>query len=255
MLTVTETDPDPASSDTTLDIEMSIGGDPNNGRDRKPYKFRSHGQGPIRIGSELADAELTVPHRHVRFGPCNKVTLITPVAIECALIQIRAKRLVVEPAAKEDFAISAFLKADAAESSVAEPPVLRAHTSMAVAWPGARAYLWTQVAVEILPVADVHVEEGLRGLRRFVTAFRAGGRGQLGRTKDKIESKRMVKDAGEAVLAALKRDNILRLEGRLYLLDPQLLGEKVGVNYIQCQTSHFPPRAIDFVSRALRADE
>ena len=65
----------------------------------------------------------------------------------------------------------------------------------------------------------------------------------------------MVKGVGTAVLTAMTEAGILRLEGKWYFLEADLLGEKVGVNYIQCQQRRYAEKAINFVSRALQQQD
>ena len=115
---------------------------------------------------------------------------------------------------------------------------------------GSQTYPWSKFAVRMEQVDEQHVKEGLQRLRRLVTAFRAGGKDQLARIKDKIESPRMMKGLGHAILQAMMRERVIYPEGKLYILDASALGEVVGVTYIDCLKQRFPEKAIAFVRRA-----
>ena len=130
---------------------------------------------------------------------------------------------------------------------------MRSNVEFFVSWPGAQAYPWTDFIVDIGQADDLEVDEGLRRLRKFVTAFRAGGKNRLARFKGKIESPRMVKGGGLAILDAMKAANIVTLEGKWYYLNTDELGKKVGVDYIGCHAYRFGETAIQFVKNALRA--
>ena len=254
-LSISETESGTPTRGSTLDIEISLFGPNGNTAESEQRKFESDSNAAIRIGSHLADADLVVPTRRVEIGKQTAVTLVAPVSIECSEIRFSADRLIAETAPRESYSTSVFLQADVASVSLSSAPIVRGQASLAVSWPQARAYPWTHVAGEVERVTSPGVREGLRRLRRFVTACRAGGKGKLARFKGKIESPRMIKGVGDAVLQAMVRERILTLQGKWYYLDTQLLGEKVGVNYVQCHEHRFGETAIAFVERALEGTQ
>ena len=44
----------------------------------------------------------------------------------------------------------------------------------------------------------------------------------------------MIKGTGGAVLDALLRERILSLDGKWYILNTDILGERLGVHYVDC---------------------
>ena len=181
------------------------------------------------------------------------MTLVAPLSIECGNLSINAESLDVKASSgKTDSVV--FLRSE--QFQALRPPALfvREPGSFFVSWPGARAHPWTSFATEVCESDSTDITDALRRLRRFLTAFRARGQKQLGRFKGKIESDRMTKGTGHAVLAALLREGILTVDDKWYILDTEALGEKLGVSYVDCQAHRFGDLAINFVRRAVESD-
>ena len=236
--------------DMQADVEISLIRD---GQERVLLDCISDKTRVLTIGSHLADADIMLPHGRVEIGLGREVTLVAPLTIECDRLSFDATNLVVEAPQRETDAV-VFLRAPQFHAST--PPVLlvRDNVRFVVSWPNARAYPWTSFAADIGEPDDTQVRDGLRRLRRFVTAFRAHGQKQLGRFRAKIESPRMTKGAGAAVLDALVKEGILTLEGKWYILNTDALGEKLGIHYVDCHAYRFGPATMDFVRRALDRD-
>ncbi|MXX86600.1 MAG: hypothetical protein F4Y71_09115 [Acidobacteria bacterium] len=252
-LSVSEREADGQGANDALDVEISRSGRGENTEESGVRRLVSRATSTIRMGSHLSDAEITVPNSSVEIGGEADVTLVAPVSVECAEITVSADRLIVETASPQTDTRSVFLQAERAAVTVSSAPVLRGKASLAVSWPGTQAYPWTHFAVDPGQVMNPGVREGLRRLRRFVTACRAGGKGKLARFKGKMESPRMIKGVGAAILGAMVEEGILALDGKWYFLNTRMLGEKVGVNYVQCQEHRFGEKAVAFVERALEA--
>ena len=81
-------------------------------------------------------------------------------------------------------------------------PIVRNGSNLLVSWPGAKNFPWNNFATNPLPSEsdDPRVEEGLRRFRKFVIEFRSDGSKGLARSRAKIDSQRMTKGTGQAVL-------------------------------------------------------
>ena len=250
-LLVTERDEvEPGSALPHLDVEISITKNDQE-RHERLIKFVSEQSAPIRIGPHLADAEIEVPKGRIEIGNGTRVRLVAPVTIECREMKLSAEEFIVEASRRESYASAVVLYAEEVDASIADIPKLRGNVEFCVSWPGAHAYPWSKFAVEMEPVDDYRIKEGLQRLRRFITAFRARGKDKLARIKDKIESPRMTKGLGRTMLDALMRESVVYIDGKLYVLDASALGRVVGVTYMDCQKQRFGERASQFVDRAL----
>ena len=231
-----------------MEAEISLRGSTEERHERTLLKFRSGATDTVRIGSRLADAEIDVPRGRVEIGTGAEVTLVAPIDIECEELQLTADKFVVEAAPRERFASAVVLRGQTAAPTISGTPILRPGANLSVSWPGSHVYPWRPYSVGVVETVDEErVREGLQRLRRLVTAFRARGKDQLARSKQKIDSPRMMKGLGSAVLKAMMDENIIHLDGHLYVLDASALGRVVGVNYIDCASQRWSDRAIAFV--------
>ena len=121
-----------------------------------------------------------------------------------------------------------------------------------MSWPDSKTYPWTGHPLEIESHEDPQVDEGLRRLRKFVITFRAKGSSQLARFRQKIESPRMTKGSGQAILNAMKQQGIILVQENMYIFNANAFGNKVGVTYVDCQKFNFGPTAVEFVRQALQ---
>ncbi len=91
-------------------------------------------------------------------------------------------------------------------------------------WPYAAAYPWNEFVLSS-PDEDDNDEamhEVSRRFRRIVGSLRSHSKGSLARFKDKVEHRRILKNAlGKALLAKLVHDNVLRLEKNFYHWVPE----------------------------------
>ena len=135
-LMVTERDAESSTpTSEAIDVEMTITNGHADSTDVQLRRFTSHRRAPIRIGSHIADAEISVPNGCVEIGTAAEVTLVAPLTIECAELRLSADRLVIETAPRELFATSVFLRADHADTTVPETPIVRGRAILGVHWP------------------------------------------------------------------------------------------------------------------------
>lgn len=213
--------------------------------------YRTDQRGAVCLGSHVADVDAVVPKARVEIGPGPEAVLVAPINIQCAELSISTAKVIVEGSSGSEVN-AVHLEAESYDgANITSLPSLRGEASLSVIWPSAKTYPWTMFATERPESVDPRVDEGLRRLRRFVTAFRSHGRGNLGRYKHKIEHERMTKGAGRAVLSRMIEEGILSLQGSQYLLGPERLASQAGTNYGDCMAYQFGPETIAFVQRAL----
>jgi hypothetical protein len=212
--------------------------------------FHSEQVGTIKLGKYVEDVEVFAPYGSVEIGAGTEALLVAPVLVQCEKLRANCDKLIVEKGRDSDSA-DVFLEADRVESSLTTQPVIRGGAKLSVAWPGARAHPWTAFATEPTPIENPMVDEALRRLRKFVTAFRSHSRGTLARYRHKIEHERMTKGTGAQVLDALREHEIITLDGSMYFLNPSRLGEIAGATYAQVAARQFAPKTVEFVRNAI----
>jgi hypothetical protein len=214
-------------------------------------RFETEQTGRIRLGAHVEDVDVAVPHTTVEIGFGTEAMLIAPVSIQCGTLSFVADKVIVEAASAGESA-SVYLEAgDYDGPRIASVPTLRGSVSLSASWPGVMNFPWTSFATEPTPPVNPRVDEALRRLRKFITAFRSHSRGALARYRHKIESERMTKGGGRAVLHSLVRENILTLRGNYYFLDAARLASHAGTNYRDANARRFSAQAIAFAERAL----
>lgn len=214
-------------------------------------RFQTEQVGVFRLGPYVDDVEITVPEGDVEFGPGPEAILIAPVSVQCNKLSISAPKVVVE-AAPGSKSTSVFLESSKFEgSSVDSVPTIRGNGVLSASWPNVRQHPWTAFATSPTIVQDPRLDEALRRLRKFIIAFRSHSKGALKRYRGKIDHARMTKGTGQAVLNRLVAEEILTIEGPMYVLNPDFLAQRAGTNYASAMARSFGKTTIDFVSQAL----
>ena len=185
----------------------------------------------------LKDASIETGIDVVLGGGANEYELGPRVSIECRALHIDAASLVVtgsrsdtEP---EDFGV--VLSSQKCESKVTAQP--RVRSKLHVTWPGAEGFPWVRYAtrpVQPLPA----VGDAFARFRRIVMTLRSHKKGSLARVKDKVESQHILGDGiGPHVLDRLKKDGLLRLDGRFYHWVPDRADALVGISWLQLRNN------------------
>lgn len=220
----------------------------------REFLFETTPDGTMVFGSHIEDVYISMPMSRVEIGKTAETVLIAPVNIQCRELAMSTDKVIVErPSRHDDQTNMVYIEA-ARFDSVSAPSavhVRRGNVKLSACWPDAKVHPWTNFATDPSPIQDPRLDEALRRFRHFVIAFRSHGRGALARSKNKIESTRMTKGAGQSVLNLMKSEGIVRLQGNMYVLDQALLADITGTNYADCVARHFSDEAIDFVQRAL----
>jgi hypothetical protein len=243
--------PEEGAEDEILraEVEITLG---RRGSDRPQFlRFESDQTEPIRLGAQVEDVEITVPHARVEIGPSAEALLIAPISVQCETLALMASKLIIETTQdRSDAAV--FLEAVRYEGAVTSVPAIRGDVLLAASWPGVHSHPWTSFATDPSPVSDPRIDEALRRLRHFVIAFRSHSKGNLARYRAKLDHARMTKGSGQAVLSLLLSEGILSIAGNMYMLDPDRLAARAGTNYTDCMARRFSNEAIQFVSQALQ---
>ena len=215
--------------------------------------FETEQTGPVRLGSHVEDAEISVPYTQVEIGPGPEAVLIAPISVQSESLLISTERVIVENAT-EDSKEAVYLEAKKfSGDQVASVPTLRGSVSLTVAWPGAKAHPWTTFAAEPPRAENEKLDEALRRFRKFVISFRSHSKGSLARYKYKIEHERMTKGTGKSVLDLLLQSKIVSLNNQqnMYYLDPDQLAKVAGANYADTMARKFGDKTVEFVRRAI----
>ena len=81
---------------------------------------------------------------------------------------------------------------------------------------------------------------------------RKGSKGRLARYKDKVEHFRMTKGPlGVALRQHLVADQVLSLEGSMYFLEPNVLGDEVGVSFQDLKLKRYSPQSRAYLQNVL----
>lgn len=195
--------------------------------------FRIEGDhAPISFRRQLKDATVVSREAVSLGGMLDDFEVGPSVDVRCGRLLIQSAGLVVRGQAGIGENESVTLEAQGCESRLARRPVVRG--SLSVCWPGATGYPWTEYATE--PAErdnDPRMHEAMRRLRRIVLTLRSHSKGSLARFRDKVEHRRVLKNAmGKALLARLCVDRILKLEEDFYHWVPDRASSILRVSWL-----------------------
>ena len=121
-----------------------------------------------------------------------------------------------------------------------------------VAWPESKVYPWNPFASDGGEDLDPRMAGAQRALRRLCISFRSHSKGRLARYKGKVEHFRMTKGAlGVALRQRLLEDGVLSLEGAMYFLEPNALGDKVGISFQDLKLKHYSQQSRVYLQSVL----
>ena len=247
-------EPDGAKTEAPhADVEIEIS---RRGKNPDFLQFQTEPLGPICLGSHVRDVTISMPNARVEIGPSAEVFLVAPVDIQCEDLAILADKVIVDAPRKSQTNFVYIQASEFSGTAMTSFPVTRNKAKLSASWPGVENYPWTNFATDprSLQNNDPQVHEALHRFKNFVVAFRARGSDDLARFEGKIESQRMTKGTGQAVLNAMLRARIVIQDQGWYFLNTDLLGELTGTTYGDCMTFQFGPKAIEFIQKALGSD-
>ena len=178
-----------------------------------------------------------------------------PSEITVKELTISAKQVLVYPSSTEQESErqTVYLSAEEADTQAVQTVVVK-DVNFGVSWPGAKHHPWIAYATEPRAAPNPDIAFMRRRLRRVLTAFRSHSKGKLVRLAAKIDHLRMTKDArGARLVDQLVADHILTTfdAGKFYVLDPDRMGDVLGVDYQSLQQQHFTVRSDAYLERVL----
>ena len=217
-------------------------------------EFETGVLGPIRFGAHVKDVTVIMPQAVVEVGQGTEVVLVAPIEIQCKELDIQAIRAIAQNPSEYEEGSVVILKADEFTGQpMSSVPTTRGNVELLACWPGVEQYPWNGFASKLDAEEDLtpEVTEGLRRFRMFAIAFRAHGNRRLAKSSNKMESTRMIKGSGKAVLDLMVTEGIVAREGSMYILRTDRLSELTGATYVDFTAYRFKQETIEFVQKAL----
>lgn len=235
------------ADENLVDVEITVG---SALEDLKLFEMRVENGGTLQFGRRIAGVSVDADGMDIELGEGGQLELIAPLAISVRTLLLSCSEVVVKAeVSKQPIGAgnpsqvdnAAVLEAQEFESPQSPPFVtVRQGAELQVTWPNARAFPWTNFSSKSEAVNDPDTADALRALRRLVMSFRSHSKGQLARFRGKIEHARMTKGAlGESLLRKLMNDDVLTIEGAMYVLNPKRLGECLGVSFLDIKLKRY----------------
>jgi hypothetical protein len=246
-LEVSGQEDDPEGAPVEVDFEILERSDPNTGEahpGRRWGPFEADTDTELELRSPFSNIYVDAPIA-VQLGDGIVQQIAAPVELTVQWLWISARQVLVVsggPDAGKDTQTVSLIAGETDCGGVQAVTVRDA--TLSVSWPGSKAHPWTNYSADVVPAADPNVDFMRRRLRKILTAFRSHSKGALRRLAAKIDHNRMTKDArGRALIEHLIADQILVSvqSGKFYELDPDVMGQKLCVNYHDLAQSRFSP--------------
>ncbi len=186
----------------------------------------------LRFGPRLAESFITVPC-DVEISGSPEIELISPVDINARNILVSAKSLVIRsPRQKGEVSVVVISGSSISSQVDTITPngisfVLATQNKEGLSYPAIR------YARDLgQRISDPSLMEKYLRLKRIFLNFRSHSKGALARIKDKIESKRVLKnDTARKILEVLLQDGVLYIQGPFYFVDQQKFATKLGITW------------------------
>lgn len=239
-----------AEGEGSLDVEMSL---LRQGDKEDIYEFSTVVGSELRFGRRVGGITIDADQVDVEFGDGGQLELVAPVAVKARNLVLNCRELVVKPdhAGANDQIV--YLEAAQTMSDAdLRPPIVRPGVKLQVAWPESKGYPWNPFASTGWEDPDPRMADAQRALRRLCISFRSHSKGRLARYKGKVEHFRMTKgELGVELRKCLLMDKVLSLEGAMYFLEPNVLGDRVGVSFQDLKLKHYSPQSRIYLQRVL----
>lgn len=229
-----------AEGEGSLEVEMSL-----LRQDDKEefYEFSTVPGSELRFGRRVGGITVDSDDVDIELGDGGQLELVAPVAVKARNLVLNCGELVVKPDhSKSDDQVVYLEAAQAMADASLRPPTVRHGVKLQVAWPESKVYPWNPFASTGGEDLDPRMADAQRALRRLCISFRSHSKGRLARYKGKVEHFRMTKGTlGIALRQRLVADKVLSLEGEMYFLEPNVLGDRVGVSFQDLKLKHYSP--------------
>jgi len=239
-----------ADGDDKLDIDMAL---VQSDGVEKLHEFTTAAGGALRFGRRISGVIIDAENTDVEIGDGGQVELVSPISIRARTLCFNCTELVV----KVDHAgsidpITSLEASEAISDTGLRPPVVRQGAKLQVIWPDAKVYPWTPFATDTREDPDPRMADAQRALRRLCISFRSHSKGRLARCKGKVEHFRMTKGAlGVELRKSLMSDKVITLEGGMYFLNPDTLGQVVGVSFQDLKLKSYSPKSREYLNAVL----
>jgi hypothetical protein len=204
-----------------------------------------------RIGGITVDADYV----DVELGHSGQLELVAPIVLKARSLTLSCDELVVKSEHQKNDDQGVYLEAEIAIlDSNLKIPTVRNGVCLQVAWPDSINYPWTHFVSAGGEDSDSRMADAQRALRRLCISFRSHSKGRLARYRDKVEHLRMTKgNLGVALRERLVADKVLSLEDSMYFLDPNMLGQKVGISFQDLKMKHYSAESRNYLRQLLSA--
>lgn len=239
-----------AEGEDSLEVEMSL-----LRQDDKEefYEFSTVPGSELRFGRRVGGITVDADNVDIELGDGGQLELVAPVALKARSLVLNCGELVVKPDhSKSDDQVVYLEAAQAMAETSLRPPTVRHGVKLQVAWPESKVYPWNPFTATGGEDLDPRMADAQRALRRLCISFRSHSKGRLARYKGKVEHFRMTKgELGIALRARLVADKVLSLEGEMYFLDPNILGDCVGVSFQDLKLKHYSAKSRQYLQSVL----
>lgn len=236
--------------EASLEVEMALLR--RDGKD-EIYDFSTVAGSELRFGRRVGGITVDAEEVDVELGDGGQLELVAPVAVKARNLVLNCTELVVKPDhSRSDDQVVYLEAAHAMADAGLRPPTVRPGVKLQVAWPESNVYPWNPFAAIGGEDPDPKMADAQRALRRLCISFRSHSKGRLARYKGKVEHFRMTKGRlGEILRERLVADRVLSLEGTMYFLEPDILGEKVGVSFQDLKMKIYSPTSRSYLQQVL----
>ena len=237
-------------ADAEITIERRIQEKP------RALKFKVDLTGPLQLGPQVVDVEISVPESEVIVEAQNEAKFFGPVSIQCGELNIESSKVSAD-GPKDSGTASIFLEAkEFSGNRVESASTMRDDVELSVCWPDCKAHPWHPFASK--PSEDVKLseEEPLRRLRKFIVVFNASGlgKGLLSRHEVKIQDRKMTKGDGQKVLDALLDWKVLTKKDAWYFLNTDTFASVFGCSFHDIRKKEYNQQTRELMQSILKND-
>lgn len=227
------------------EIEIVIG---ENGESRV-FQFRStlDTKDSVRLGSKLSSATVSLPCE-VELSGGEEIELTAPIAISATNIRLNSRNLVLKSNAQNS-ELGVALESNSVNSSIESLTSNNVKFTISTPSKGGLGYPLVQHVQTLSKLPqDPEVQDKFLRLRKILTLFRSHSKGALAKYKAKIEHERVAGNPiGSKVLERLRNDQIIRLEGNMYFLQPENFSKHLGVTWIELRNGVCTEKIVQYL--------
>lgn len=239
-----------AEGQDSLEVEMSLQRQDDT---EEIYEFSTLPGSELRFSRRVGGITVDAEGVDVELGDGGQFELVAPVVLKVGNLVVNCSELVVKPGhSKLDDQVVYLEAVQAMADESLRPPTVRGGVQLQVAWPESKVYPWNPFSSDGGEDPDPGMADAQRALRRLCISFRSHSKGRLARYKGKVEHFRMTKGSlGITLRQRLVEDGVLSLEGTMYFLEPNVLGDKVGVSFQDLKLKHYSQQSRAYLQRVL----